>query len=199
LAAKARYGESASVTAGARGTATGIESPFRLLGQIADEDAEIGWTRFRCFDAETGRWLSPDPLGLDAGTNLFGFDGPPVRLVDPLGLAVDEKPHRRTQNPGDETYATEDEARKRAMELHGASPDNPYEREEIYGTNPNLRGPKGQPSEVVHVMRDDGEIVPIDHHSNGHRFEDDNTYELPHYHGPNGEHISYGNPADYEQ
>ena len=53
LAAKARYGESASVTAGARGTATGIESPFRLLGQVADEDAEIGWTRFRCFDAET--------------------------------------------------------------------------------------------------------------------------------------------------
>jgi len=25
----------------------------------------------------------------------------------------------------------------------------------------------------------------------GHVFEDDNTFEYPHYHGPNGEHISY--------
>jgi RHS repeat-associated protein len=85
LAAKARYGESASASAGARGTATGIESPFRLLGQIADEDAELGWTRFRCFDAESGRWLSDDPLGIEGGFNRFGFDGSPTRSVDPLG------------------------------------------------------------------------------------------------------------------
>jgi RHS repeat-associated protein len=85
LAAKARYGESASATAGARGTATGIESPFRMLGQVADEDAELGWTRFRCFDAESGRWLSPDPLGLGGGTSLLGFDGAPTLLTDPLG------------------------------------------------------------------------------------------------------------------
>src|SRR6478735_4500402 len=69
LAAKARYGESASSTAGARGSATPIESPFRLLGQVADEDAEIGWTLFRCFDPECGRWLSPDPLSLEGGYN----------------------------------------------------------------------------------------------------------------------------------
>jgi hypothetical protein len=31
-----------------------VESPFRLLGQVNDEDAELCWTRFRCFDAETG-------------------------------------------------------------------------------------------------------------------------------------------------
>ena len=88
LAAKARYGESASVTAGARGTATGIESPFRLLGQVADEDAELGWTRFRCFDAESGRWLSPDPLGLNGGLNAHALDGAPSVVVDALGRST---------------------------------------------------------------------------------------------------------------
>src|SRR6478752_5964490 len=103
LAAKARYGESASVTAGARGTATGIESPFRLLGQIADEDAELGWTRFRCFDQETGRWLSPDPMGLAAGTNALGFDGPPTMVVDELGLNGTQggSPHVHSTTPTD--------------------------------------------------------------------------------------------------
>jgi RHS repeat-associated protein len=64
-----------------------VQSPFRLLGQVADEDAELGWTRFRCFDAETGKWLSPDPLGLNGGFNLFGFGPSPSSDVDPLGLA----------------------------------------------------------------------------------------------------------------
>src|SRR6478736_3653175 len=101
LAAKARYGESASVTAGARGTATGIESPFRLLGQVADEDAELGWTRFRCFDAETGRWLSPDPLGLNGGFTLFGFGASPANQIDPLGLAF----FRGSKSGEDPTFA----------------------------------------------------------------------------------------------
>jgi RHS repeat-associated protein len=199
LAAKARYGESASVTRGARGTATGIESPFRLLGQVADEDAELGWTRFRCFDAETGRWLSPDPLGIDGGSNLSALGGAPTLTVDVRGLSTDEKPHRRKQNPGDETYATEEEARKRAFELHGASPDAPYERKDIYGKNDNLKGKKGEPSEQITTITNDDKLKTFDHHKNGHTFEDTNEYELPHYHGPSGEHISYGNPADYEQ
>ena len=72
---------------GPRGSATPISSPFRLLGQVADEEAELCWTRFRCFDPETGRWLTPDPAGVDGGLNLVGFDGAPTRMIDPLGLA----------------------------------------------------------------------------------------------------------------
>jgi RHS repeat-associated protein len=64
----------------------GVESPFRLLGQVHDEDAELSWTRFRCFDADTGTWISTDPLGVAGGLNLYGFDGSPSDEVDPLGL-----------------------------------------------------------------------------------------------------------------
>src|SRR5512133_782108 len=73
--AQARYG-------------TAVKSPFRLLGQIAAEDAELCWTRCRCFDGETGPWVSTDPLEIEGGLNLYGFDGAPTRFVDPRGLSV---------------------------------------------------------------------------------------------------------------
>ncbi|MEP7119379.1 MAG: DUF6531 domain-containing protein [Byssovorax sp.] len=63
-----------------------VESPFRLLGQVADDDTGLCWTRYRCFDPEVGRWCSPDPSGLVGEGNLFGFEGSPTTHVDPLGL-----------------------------------------------------------------------------------------------------------------
>jgi RHS repeat-associated protein len=82
-----------------------VESPFRLLGQVHDEDAELSWTRFRCFDADTGTWISTDPLGLLGGSNLYAF-GCPTRQVDPLGLQPDggnphsEPAHKKVLNLG---------------------------------------------------------------------------------------------------
>ncbi|WP_438034703.1 PAAR-like domain-containing protein [Sorangium sp. So ce204] len=66
---------------------TAIESPFRLLGQYADEETGLCYTRFRFFDPEMGGWCSPDPLGIRGGLNLFAFDGAPTVNVDPLGLS----------------------------------------------------------------------------------------------------------------
>jgi RHS repeat-associated protein len=64
-----------------------VSSPFRLLGQIADEELGLCFTRHRLFDATIGRWISPDPNGVDGGMNLYGFDGSPTMAVDPWGLA----------------------------------------------------------------------------------------------------------------
>jgi len=44
-----------------------VESPFRLLGQYADEETGLCYTRFRYFDAEVGRWCSADVLGIVGG------------------------------------------------------------------------------------------------------------------------------------
>jgi RHS repeat-associated protein len=71
--------------------ARAVESPFRLLGQYADDETGLCYTRFRYFDARHGRWLSPDPSGIDGGNNLFAWDGDPVNAVDPLGLAAENK------------------------------------------------------------------------------------------------------------
>jgi RHS repeat-associated protein len=64
-----------------------VESPFRLLGQYADEETGLCYTRHRYFDAEVGRWCSPDPLGIRGGRDLHGFNGSPVGAVDPYGLS----------------------------------------------------------------------------------------------------------------
>lgn len=64
----------------------GIESPFRLLGQYADEETNLCYTMFRYFDAEVGRWCSPDPLGCWGGPDVYGFGGAPSASMDPLGL-----------------------------------------------------------------------------------------------------------------
>ena len=63
-----------------------VESPFRLMGQYEDGETELCYTRFRFFEASTGRWLSTDPLGPTGGQNLLAMDGSPTLQVDPWGL-----------------------------------------------------------------------------------------------------------------
>ncbi|MDC0684514.1 DUF6531 domain-containing protein [Sorangium atrum] len=64
-----------------------VASPFRLLGQYHDEETELCYVRYRYFDPKTARFLSPDPLELFGGRNLFAFDGSPTTHADPLGLS----------------------------------------------------------------------------------------------------------------
>jgi RHS repeat-associated protein len=64
-----------------------VSSPFRLLGQIADDELDLCFTRHRVFDPAVGRWIGPDPIGVDGGLNLYGFNGAPSLVVDPWGLA----------------------------------------------------------------------------------------------------------------
>jgi RHS repeat-associated protein len=66
-----------------------VSSPFRLLGQIADPELGLCFTRNRLFDPAVGRWLSPDPLGIGGGTNAYAFDGAPSMVDDPWGLTTD--------------------------------------------------------------------------------------------------------------
>ncbi|XXX75540.1 DUF6531 domain-containing protein [Sorangium sp. So ce134] len=74
------------------GSGRAVSSPFRLMGQYADEETGLHSTRFRYWDPEVARWCSPDPLGIRAGGHLFGFDGSPTVRVDPLGLVGLDEP-----------------------------------------------------------------------------------------------------------
>jgi RHS repeat-associated protein len=48
---------------------------------------QIRLARHRVFDPATGRFLRPDPIGLEGGVHRTGYaDGDPVGRVDPLGL-----------------------------------------------------------------------------------------------------------------
>ncbi|WP_437621378.1 DUF6531 domain-containing protein [Sorangium sp. So ce1151] len=85
---RAQHGACGNVTEVVRDNqAIAAKSPFRMLGQYLDEETGLCYTRFRYFEAETGRWLSSDPLGVDGGKNLYAFNGSVTSDLDPLGLS----------------------------------------------------------------------------------------------------------------
>ena len=69
------------------------DQPIRLMGQLHDAASNLGHHRFRVFDPESARFVSPDPLGLEGGENAFGYPVDPVAWADPLGLAKCPKIH----------------------------------------------------------------------------------------------------------
>lgn len=65
----------------------GFENPFRFQGQWFDPETGLHYNRFRYYDPETGRYLTPDPIGLAGGMLPYAYAGDPLTMVDPLGLS----------------------------------------------------------------------------------------------------------------
>ena len=62
--------------------------PFGFQGGLYDPDTGLVEFGCRWYDAETGRWISKDPILLDGGWNVYAFcDNDPVNRTDPSGLA----------------------------------------------------------------------------------------------------------------
>ncbi|MET9447688.1 polymorphic toxin type 17 domain-containing protein [Streptomyces cinerochromogenes] len=64
--------------------------PLRFPGQYADTETGLNYNYFRYYDPEVARYLSPDPLGLDAAPDHHAYVDAPLLLVDPLGLKCEE-------------------------------------------------------------------------------------------------------------
>ena len=62
---------------------------FLFQGREYDYDTALYYFRARWYEPETGRWLSPDPIGISGGLNLYAFcENDPVNYIDPSGLAI---------------------------------------------------------------------------------------------------------------
>jgi RHS repeat-associated protein len=59
----------------------------RWPGQHADPEIDLYYNRFRYYDPELGHYISPDPIGLSGGLNVYGYVDDPWIWIDPLGLA----------------------------------------------------------------------------------------------------------------
>ena len=70
-------------------TATSVESLFLYTARPFEPDTELQNNLNRWYDATTGRWLSTDPIGFEAGdVNLYRYvRGNPSTKVDPTGLS----------------------------------------------------------------------------------------------------------------
>jgi len=62
-------------------------TPLRFPGQYADPETGLHYNYFRHYDPETGRYTTPDPLGLGPAPNPVAYVTNPYSEYDPLGLA----------------------------------------------------------------------------------------------------------------
>lgn len=59
----------------------------RFPGQYFDKETGLHYNYFRYYEPETGRYISPDPIGLMGGMNVWGYVGQnPLDYIDHLGL-----------------------------------------------------------------------------------------------------------------
>ncbi|CAB1074023.1 Rhs-family protein [Olavius algarvensis Delta 1 endosymbiont] len=59
-------------------------------GQYYDEETGLHYNYHRYYDPKTGRYLTPDPIGLEGGINLYPYvENDPINWIDPYGLFVD--------------------------------------------------------------------------------------------------------------
>jgi len=64
-----------------------VENPFRFPGQYYDQETGLHYNYFRYYNPQTGRYITPDPIGLEGGINLWPYTANnPVNWIDPSGL-----------------------------------------------------------------------------------------------------------------
>lgn len=64
--------------------------PLRLQGQYFDAATGLCYNRFRYYEPLVGRFVSPDPIGLLGGENLYRYAPNVLSWIDPLGLDVNQ-------------------------------------------------------------------------------------------------------------
>jgi RHS repeat-associated protein len=65
-----------------------VTNNFRFPGQYYDQETGLHYNYYRYYDPRTGRYLTPDPIGLVGGINPFAYsDNNPTLWIDPFGLA----------------------------------------------------------------------------------------------------------------
>ncbi|MES9993849.1 MAG: DUF2235 domain-containing protein, partial [Candidatus Thiodiazotropha sp.] len=71
------------------GDQTAFQLNLRLPGQYEDTETGLYYNYYRYYDPESGRYLSSDPLDLNAGMNTYAYAAnDPVRNIDPTGLLL---------------------------------------------------------------------------------------------------------------
>jgi RHS repeat-associated protein len=67
-----------------------VENPLRFQGQYFDRETGFSYNRFRYYDARSAQYISPDPIRLEGGADLYAYCPDPYNFIDPLGLKCEK-------------------------------------------------------------------------------------------------------------
>ncbi|MFJ5539862.1 RHS repeat-associated core domain-containing protein [Vreelandella titanicae] len=98
-----------------------VTQPIRFQGQWHDEESGLYYNRHRYYDPQQGRYISQDPIGLQGGTNLYGYVTNPTGAVDPLGLNPAAATAVVSTIPGSTSESSRAQEAKRLTAAHRAA------------------------------------------------------------------------------
>jgi RHS repeat-associated protein len=133
-----------------------IVSPLRFQGQYFDEETGLHYNRHRYYNPETGRFITPDPIGLAGGLNNYQYVKNPTGWIDPLGLeqCVGSCAGGNTWNAFQKDHAGQFKTRAEASKAYNELKENqsPWP----YGYDPESNVRTMQPGDTFNMIVDNG-------------------------------------------
>ncbi|MCP2053796.1 UNVERIFIED_ORG: RHS repeat-associated protein [Pseudomonas fluorescens] len=115
-----------------------IDNPLRFQGQYFDAESGLHYNRHRYYNPDIGRYLTPDPVKLAGGINVYQYAPNPTGWVDPLGLNT--CPGNNSCKP---SLSVDEPAEQASIKKIEPGPPTPQEHEDYL-----FRGDKASPDEV---------------------------------------------------
>ena len=78
---------------------------LRFQGQYLDRETGLHYNTFRYYDPDVGRFICPDPIGLNGGINLGSYSPNPIAWIDPWGLACSPQANKTQGDSGRDKLA----------------------------------------------------------------------------------------------
>ena len=156
---------------------------LRFQGQYLDRETGLHYNTFRYYDADIGRFICPDPIGLQGGINLGSYAPNPIEWADPSGLENRENNgkyhiyHDHSVNPNNRYSSDSVQFNRANQELATRMKNDPQFRREMISKDPRMAdwykkpGSSSPPGFTWHHHEDVNRLVLVDRgdHSSNHK------------------------------
>jgi RHS repeat-associated protein len=112
-----------------------IQQNLRFQGQYLDRETNLHYNTFRFYDPDIGRFISPDPIGLNGGLNLSSYAPNPSKWIDPWGWCPTANPNPKGPLKWNGFKDRNGLSRKEHVNLHGVD-DTSKPLHGVFNENP---------------------------------------------------------------